>query len=104
MENKIMYGVFKKEQHFFGYEGEITTRDIICICDTKEDSNNYAKKCNDGLTYNDDYEYIVDEINVGTPITTPEEQVEIGILIKRANELGMVTRLKTQEELDNKKV
>ena len=100
MENKIMYGVFKKEEHSFGYEGELVTRDVICICDTFGEADTYAERCNKDKPYTEDYYYVVHKIPFGIPVTTPAVQFRIQKLIKEADKLGLVTRFKTQEELD----
>lgn len=104
MENKIMYGVFKEEEHYFGYEGDITTRDMVCVCDTVEEADAYTKKCNKDKPYNEDYYYIIREVPFGVPLITPATQFRIQELIKEADKLGLVTRLKTQEELDQDKL
>ena len=103
MEDKIMYGVFKEEEHSFGYEGDIVTSDVLCVYDIKEDAIAYANKCNGESLYTDDYLCLVKEVFYGIPLTTPAKQEKIAELIKQANELGMVMRLKTQKELDQEK-
>ena len=104
MENKVMYGVFKEEEHYFGYEGDMTTRDIVCVCDTFGEADTYAERCNKDKPHIEDYYYIVNKVPFGVPLTTPATQSRIQELIKEADKLGLVTRLKTQEELDQDKL